>query len=95
MKKHVNELQMQKYFLGMLLGTKASLSANNLEIKQKLFLPTLCTLCTMGELKSYSSVRPSKFFTIVHFEHKESLEFDKAINFFYRSINYLEGTFAY
>ena len=44
MKKHVNELQMQKYFLGMLYGPKASLSANNLDIHQKQFLPTLCGL---------------------------------------------------
>ena len=35
MKKHVNELQMQKYFLGMLLGPKVLLSANNLDIDQK------------------------------------------------------------
>ena len=35
MKKHVNELQMQKYFLSMLLGPKGSLSANNLDIDQK------------------------------------------------------------
>ena len=50
-KNYVDELQMRKYFLGMLFGPKALLLAKKFDIDQKEFFPTLCPLCNGAKIQ--------------------------------------------